>query len=219
MMKRIPQFLLLWLAFATTSLRAQTVPFLPVDEAPTNAEFLEFRSHLLDSIARHDVPELMRIVHPEIKAGFGGEDGRQAFKEMWNPDRSDSLIWKELEAVLNHGGTFDSPTEFTAPYTFSRWPRDVDPFDFVAVIGSNVRIRRESSPDSPILTSVSYITLKLAPEAFRTDWRQESWTPVVLSDGQKGYIATRYIRSPIDYRARFSRIGGEWKLTMFLAGD
>jgi hypothetical protein len=34
-----------------------------------------------------------------------------------------------------------------------------------------------------------------------------------------GYVASRLARSPLDYRAIFTRAAGRWQLTMFLAGD
>lgn len=34
-----------------------------------------------------------------------------------------------------------------------------------------------------------------------------------------GYIAARYVRSPIAYRAFFSRKDGRWQMLLFLAGD
>ncbi len=210
--------LLTVLPLIATAMLAQQVAIAPVDEAPSNPDFLAFRTRLLNTIARHDTDSLLAVVHPEIKAGFGGEEGIEAFKDMWNIAETKSEIWEKLGAVLALGGTFDSPDEFTAPYTFSRWPGDVDPFDYVAVTGSNVRIRKEPAPDAPILTSVGYLSLKLDEEALQTDWTQKDWTSVQIN-GQKGYIATRFIRSPIDYRARFSRVDGRWQLTMFLSGD
>ncbi len=40
-----------------------------------------------------------------------------------------------------------------------------------------------------------------------------------LADGTAGYISSRYVRSPIDYRAYFSKEGGRWQMMMLLAGD
>ena len=32
-------------------------------------------------------------------------------------------------------------------------------------------------------------------------------------------FSTRYVRSPIDYRARFTYFDGRWRMNFFLAGD
>ena len=47
----------------------------------------------------------------------------------------------------------------------------------------------------------------------------EAWTAVRLADGTVGHTATRYVRSPIDYRAEFGKQEGRWMMRMLLAGD
>ncbi|HSE31218.1 MAG TPA: hypothetical protein VLA93_06545 [Pyrinomonadaceae bacterium] len=38
-------------------------------------------------------------------------------------------------------------------------------------------------------------------------------------DGQSGYMAEEFIRSPIDYRAGFAKQEGRWVMIFFIAGD
>jgi SH3-like domain-containing protein len=45
------------------------------------------------------------------------------------------------------------------------------------------------------------------------------WLQVALADGQRGFVADRYLRSPIDYRVAFEKQDGNWRMTFFLAGD
>jgi len=47
----------------------------------------------------------------------------------------------------------------------------------------------------------------------------EGWTRVQLADGRSGFIASRYVRSPIDHRLRFVFEGGRWQLVFYIAGD
>jgi hypothetical protein len=42
---------------------------------------------------------------------------------------------------------------------------------------------------------------------------------VTLADGRSGYIHSRFVRSPVDYRAYFARKDGRWRMVMLLAGD
>src|SRR4029079_5458390 len=105
-----------------------------------------------------------------------GDDTIADFKSFWDIDAADSKLWKELDTVLSLGGTFDNPEEFTAPYTFSRWPNDIDSFEHVAVIASNVRIRKEPRADADVIVSVSYSILELDPEALQNDWASQEWT-------------------------------------------
>ena len=186
----------------------------PVDEASQNPDFLAFRMRLQDIVARKDTAALLEIVHRDIKIGFGGDDGVAAFQQEWKPREPGSTLWKELGEVLRLGGTFDGPTNFTTPYTFSRWPDGIDAFDFGAVTGSNVRIRTAPSPSAPVVETVSYAILEVVYQPNPVD----GWTVVKL-DGKTAYLDSRYIRSPIDYRARFEYIEGRWRMVMFLAGD
>jgi len=186
----------------------------PVDEAAQNPDFLAFRTRLKDIVAKHDTKALLEVLHPNIRASFGSDSGISAFVAMWTPNEADSKLWKELGTVLELGGTFDGPSMFTAPYTFSRWPNDVDSFEFMAVIGTNVRIRTEPSANAPVLATVSYAILENDLGAREAD----GWTAVKFA-GKRGYISSQFIRSPIDYRARFEQENGRWRMVFFLAGD
>lgn len=204
-------------ALVTTAAMRSGMPELrPIDEAHQQPDFVAFREELRKTMADQDVAALLRIVHPDIKNSFGGNDGIEEFKRMWELDRPGSRIWDELREVLRLGGTFEEPDSFVAPYVFSRWPDGVDGFEHVAVIGSDVHIR--SSPDAvaSILATVSYAIVRLGGDR---GYPQQPWTAVVLPDGREGFVASHLVRSPIDYRAFFVRLDGRWQMTIFLAGD
>jgi hypothetical protein len=191
---------------------------LPVDEAVSRPDFFTFRSQLQTVIARHDALALVDFLDPKMKNNFGGDDGIEAFQRIWQVAETDSKLWSELGTVLALGGSFTGKDEFTAPYTFSRWPKDLDAFDYVAVIGSNVRVRAQPDLDSSTIATVNFAVLPLDAESTAKDWRDQAWAAVKVA-GKKGYIATRFVRSSIDYRAQFTYSGGRWRLTFFLAGD
>jgi hypothetical protein len=200
-------------AFALFAFPLQQTPtLLPVDEAVTQPDFFTFRANLQAIIARRDVPALLEVVDANIKNGFGGDDGIENFKKNWELSSPDSSLWGELGAVLALGGSFMGDY-FYAPYTFSRWPSTMDSFEHVVVTASNVRVRAEPRSDAAVLTTVSFAILKASPEQL------EEWTSVILPDNRKGFLSSRFVRSPIDYRAIFLKSGGRWQLTMFLAGD
>lgn len=187
---------------------------LPVDEAAKNPGFLEFRNRLKAIVARRDTKALLENVHPDIRASFGSDNGIRAFREMWKLDRPDSTLWKELGTVLDLGGSFDGPDSFTAPYVFSRWPNNVDSFEFMAVVGRTVRIRTAPGLDAPVLASVSHAIL----EGDRDGKSTEEWI-AVKHKGRHAFISSRYVRIPIDYRANFRFSDGRWQMVFFVAGD
>lgn len=210
---------LMALAVGGNGLSAQSAPprrLLPVDQAASRPDFFTFRAQLFTAIARRDAVILMAIVHPDIKNGFGGDDGKANFEAKWRPGDANSDVWPELAAVLALGGTFESAETFIAPYVFSRWPTGADSFEHVAVVGDRVRIRTAPRADAELAGVSSFEILPLARQSGDTS---EGWTAVRLSATKIGYIASRFVRSPIGYRAFFSKQDGRWQMLMFLAGD
>ena len=187
----------------------------PVDQAASQPDFFTFRAHLQAAIARRDAAAVLAVVHKDIKNSFGGDDGREGFKQKWQPESADSSLWKELGAVLALGGSFDRDGQFVAPYVFSRWPDKVDSFENVAIIGANVRVREAPRNDSATVGSLSFVVVPVLQEKEP----HEGWTAIRQPNGKAGYVLSQYARSPIDYRAAFKRIDNRWQLTLFLAGD
>lgn len=202
------------LALLATAPLAQQ-PFLPVDEAGNRPDFFSFRAQLQRAIARHDTAALLAIVHPQIKNSFGDNDGIDEFRTMWNIGAADSEIWGLLGTVLGLGGSFHEDDTFVAPYVFSRWPGQIDPFDHVAVIGSDVRVRSQPNADAPVIAAMSFTILPVA----RSDAEVEGWTAVRVEGKRTGYIASAFVRSPIDYRAIFRYESRQWRLVTLVAGD
>jgi hypothetical protein len=213
----------IWLAAALPGDARQAAPYpelRPVDEAAQEPEFFTFRAHLQAAIARRDDAAVLAVVSPTIRNTFGDDDGRAAFEKMWRLDRPDSELWEKLGAVLSLGGSFDATGNFIAPYTFSRWPGAIDSFEHVAVVGARVIVRASPSTPSAALASLSFAVVPVARDSkARPVAAAEDWTAVRLSDGRTGYVANRYVRSPIDYRAIFARVDGDWRLITFIAGD
>ncbi|MEP7028921.1 MAG: SH3 domain-containing protein [Candidatus Eisenbacteria bacterium] len=187
----------------------------PVDEASKHPAFAAFRDSLCAAIERHDVDAVLAAADSNIKLGFGGDDGIAVFeKQLRAPDTG---VWRELAGTLALGGTFEAERRFVAPYVFSLWPDSLDAFEHVAITGSGVRVRARPSLRGEVLGARSYAIVSLAPGRGRPAMR--GWTAVLRPGGGTGYVASRYVRSPVGYRAFFVPDGGSWKMTMFLAGD
>lgn len=202
-------------AGVTVRVRCAGVPLLPVDDAIADAGFLSFRATLLRAIDRKDKAFILSIVSPRILNSFGGDGGIEEFEESSRLDDPDSWFWKEFGTVMRLGGSFASPDSFSAPYTWANWPKSLDAFGNLAVIGRDVNVRAAPTMDSPVIATVSYTTLPHVGA-----YRQGSeWAYVGLDDGLAGYIHRTFVRSPIDYRAFFSRRDGRWWLDAFVSGD
>ena len=102
------------------------------------------------------------------------------------------------------------------PFDRRRTAHDLSPFDHVALIAADVPVRARAASDAEAIATLSHTILRLGGDR---GYPQAPWTAVVLADGRAGHVDARFVRSPIDYRAWFTRRDGRWQLTMFLAGD
>ncbi|GMV99300.1 MAG: hypothetical protein AMXMBFR84_04390 [Candidatus Hydrogenedentota bacterium] len=223
--------LLLGIAWALPADLAAPFPNIevaPKDEGPADKSFAAFRDSLSKVIDKRNVDELLKAVDPDIKCGFGGDDGVIAFVQTWElkTEPAKSRIWQELREVLRLGGAFmdfDGDKLFIAPYTHTEFPGELEPYEFGLVTGAGVRIRSEPGSKSKEVAKVSYAAVRFLDDA---EPKEESigdetfpWRKVALADGTQGYIWGKYVRSPIDFRAGFSKKSGEWRMTFFVAGD
>ncbi len=191
----------------------------PVDEAAKDASFKKFRDKLVLAAQKKDAKFILSILHENIVNSFGGNDGVQGFKELWSPASKDTGLWKTLYDVLAMGGSFEmfeNKKTFCAPYVFSKWPKDFDAFDYVAVTGKNVKAREKPSMDGTVLEFISYELIKKDPKAGNS---AGEWIKVKTPSGKTGYVSQKFVRSPIDYRACFKKVKGQWRMTVFVAGD
>jgi hypothetical protein len=191
---------------------------LPVDEAQQDPSFVAFRDSLLAAVRRHDTKALLAALDPKIRTSFGAGGGIEGFRRQWKPEAADSKIWNVLEDVLSHGGTFGkdgAATTFWAPYWYSAYPEDQDAFETYAVIGSNVAMRERPDAGAPVVATLDHDIVRVVPSKEHAGWRQ-----FTTFDGRKGWLAERDVRSPIGYRAGFSKDkSGRWTMNALVSGD
>jgi hypothetical protein len=185
----------------------------PLDEAARRPDFLNFRRRLQDAVARRDERALLASVHPNVRISFGDSGGIQAFRKEVVASR-DENFWSEFATILRLGGRFREENAFDAPYTFASWPTDLDAFGCLAVIGTRVRVRAAPNLSARILATLDFAIVRTLPDRAGAEWRH-----IQLADGRTGYMASRYVRSPIDHRALFEFEKGRWWLMAYVAGD
>lgn len=201
------------LAFSWTS-SAQT-RVLPVDQAASAPDFFSFRAQFAAAIARRDTIFLLSALNKDVKLSFGGDAGIEAFKTMWRPAEPDSRVWDVLGTTLALGGTFSSEGTFIAPYIFTQWPKETDPFSNMASIGTGVRVRSAPAATAPVIGSLDFYIVAVIDQP--TDAAR--WVKVRIAPNKTGYVDARFLRSPIDYRVNFAKLDGRWQVVSFLAGD
>jgi len=196
----------------------------PVEHLPPTLQ--RAKAELRSIIARRDMQALHARVRAETKLDFGGSEGPGGFKAVWDTDaESRQRLWSTLESILALPGVArgfdDDGSEYCTPYVFcTNLPGDVDPFEALVVLGAGVAIRDQPSLSGAVLTRVDHVVLSRAGDDAGGD-QSPDWTRVRLADGTAGYISTRWVRSPIDFRLTLRMEDGSdtWWLGFLLAGD
>ena len=98
----------------------------------------------------------------------------------------------------------------------AKWPRDVDPHVYGAIISKDALVKAAPSSDSPTLTTLSYDIVPV------TDWDvadaapdfKQHWVKIKLKKGE-GFVPEEQIRSPIEQAACFVKTENGWRMTAF----
>jgi len=197
----------------------------PVDQANLSPEFFEFRAALIKALERRDLNYVLDHVDDTIRYSFGPNEGVKGFLEYWDlgaaPEQSQ--FWDELLQVLRLGGKFIDPDQdmFMAPYVYTSFPEQLDPFQHAVVVGRDVKVYAEPVFSAQVLGTLTYSIVQLIPhqDMYEISEEETVWRKIMARSGSIGYVPDQFVRSPVDYRAGFSKTNGEWKLVFFVAGD
>jgi len=178
-----------------------------VDEAANDPSFAEYRAKLLAAVRARDTKAVLAMSDPHIRTTFGSDGDATELEKVLTED-----LWRELEEILELGGNFREGM-FWAPYVYSAWPESHDAFETFAVIADDVPLRATADANAPAIATLSrdLVTRAADPE--------NGWQKVTLADGRSGFVKTTFLRSPVDYRAGFSRDANGWRMTALVAGD
>jgi hypothetical protein len=189
---------------------ATSGPKLPfVDEAANDPSFAEYRGKLLAAVRARDAKAVVALSDPHIRTSFGGDDDVTELEKVLTED-----LWRELEQTLELGGTFREGM-FWAPYVYSAWPDAHDSFETLAVIADDVPLRESADANAPAIATLSRdLVTRASPPG-----EGGSWQKVKLGGGRTGFVEAKFLRSPADYRAGFSKGADGWRMTALVAGD
>ena len=216
------------LACGQAAMAVAGTPTDPIMRPPVehlSPALLRAKAELRDVVARRDMEALLARVRAETTLDFGGSEGRQGFQAIWDVDaESRQRLWATLEEILALPGVarrFDHGDEYCAPYVFcTNLPDNADPYEALVVLGSDVAIRSQPSLAGAVLRRVDHVVLARTDDDSRIPSTPD-WTRVRLADGATGYISTRWVRSPIDFRLtlRVDDRADTWWLGFLVAGD
>ncbi|MBD1996912.1 hypothetical protein H6G00_09810 [Leptolyngbya sp. FACHB-541] len=102
--------------------------------------------------------------------------------------------------------------------------------EHVVVIGQDVSVRTQPNINSPVIQTLSNEIVRLDRQTFQAVPFQSQaeifsfnnpvgWIPVILPDGQNGYVSTQNAYQPIGTRVTFAEVEGVLKLQMLTIVD
>jgi hypothetical protein len=204
-------------------------PIVLEDQAKPGSSFYIFRQQLRQAVRDRDAAQIRAIAAPDIKLSFGNP----ITLEDLDIDNPNSLFWQHLERVLAVGCTpYEFPSDasnsaetWACPHVFQASLGD--PFSDVYIVGENVNVRARPQADSPVVGVLSNEVVQLDLEGLnRLSESQrarlqtfDGWQPIIMPQGQQGYVSSRYAYFPAGYRAIFQQTATGWTMTVFIAGD
>ncbi len=135
----------------------------------------------------------------------------------------DSLDQAIAAGCVSHDSPVYTPAYWVCPGTSDVLSSEhFTPSKIILIDGYEVNVRQAASLDSEIITTASYQTVKLnqnalveRPEAEQLAFITESgWCPVILNDGQTGYVSSQFCRPITHPWALFHYVDGQWRMTV-----
>ena len=198
---------------------AQEVRIMPADEGAGDASWRRFKTRLLTAIEKRDKQFLISILEPDVRNQTDGARGVAEFRKQWELDAPDTPLWRELGSTLQLGAAFvkrEKGVELCAPYLLGKWPPDVDPFDYGAIVARETMVQAEPSTAAAVLGTLSYHVTRVV------DWEvadkaadaKQKWVRIQFREGE-GYVPEEHVRSPIEQVACFVKTPAGWKMSAF----
>ncbi|MCW1427886.1 hypothetical protein [Novosphingobium sp. JCM 18896] len=185
----------------------------PRDECGTIPGARAFRERLAAAVQARDAEAIAAMATPDIRLGFGGQDGVQRFRAALKAP--DGKLMNELAALLPLGCAGSDGGGLTVPWYFQQEVGDVDSYSAMLVTGVNVPLLAEAKPGAAVSETLSWdlvsLTKGLSPGA--------PFQQVKSAAGKTGYVATDKLRSLLAHRLLAVKQGQDWKITAVLAGD
>ena len=188
-------------------------PIAPRDECQDIKGSDIFRQQLAIAVEARDTDALVAMASPDIKLDFGDGAGRDELRRRLEAE--DGRLWSELDQLLTLGCGPSGAGGLVLPWYWSKGLDDVDPASEMIVTGDNVPLRQSASADGATIASVSWDAVELVG-GLQTD---TAYQQVKTRDGQTGFMATKMLRSVLDYRLFAASRDGVWSITSIVVGD
>jgi hypothetical protein len=188
--------------------------YAPRDECSALPEAASFLASFKAAVTARDANAFAALTSPDIMLDFGGGGGREAVRELLAPG---SRHWTELDRIMALGCAFDEDNgALVLPWFFAQDIGDADPFSTNVTLGSAVPLRVRPSRSAKVRARLNWQLIHV----YEVEVSDPGFVTVaVIGSGFEGYVEEKKLRSQLDYRIRVEKVGGEWLVMSFLAGD
>jgi hypothetical protein len=187
--------------------------YAPRDDCAGQPGMAEFRRKLAQALIQGDAAAIAALASPDVKLGFGGDDGRERFLAQLKEPKSELLA--EMRRLLPLGCAISEEGALTMPWYFAQDMGDIDGYAATIVTGEDVPLYEKADAGSAVRQRISWDLVELNDGLYP----ERAFQLVTAGGGAKGYMPTAKLRSLLDYRLLAERENGEWKITAILAGD
>jgi hypothetical protein len=188
--------------------------YAPRDECSAKPGGAEFLAKLQSAVKARDAKAFADLTSSEIMLDFGGGGGREAVLDMLKPG---SKKWRELDRLMVLGCAWDEDNAaLVMPWFFNQDMGDTDPFSTNVTLGSAVPMRERPMRSANVRKVLNWQLIHI----YEVEVPDPGWAQIAVIDSDwEGYIRLKDLRSPLDYRLRAEKQGGEWRITSFVAGE
>lgn len=185
--------------------------YAPRDECGELPGAREFLAQLALAVKQRNAQGVAALAAEEVKLDFGDGSGRAELVARLG--RADGELWSALDELLTLGCAKGDAGEIILPWYFGQ-DIDIDPYDGMIVTGASVPLLPAADLTQPPLEMLDWDAVELVAGLYPERPYQQ-----VRFGAQQGYVATKRLRSLIDYRLIAGRVDGGWKIAALIAGD
>jgi hypothetical protein len=205
------------------SKRATSMKLYPVDESSSDPPFAQFKARLLEEIQRRNLKFILSTAHPEIFLGSPEDfpNPMESLKSFFQASSFETDMWGELDLMLRLG-VVRTRGGFCAPYVYRKFPQELDPFEYLVITSTDVKVRAEAKSTAPVIETLSYDIVRLESIGYiepeeTIGGERHPWWRIVTPSGKTGHVWGKYARRPIDLEVCFKKIDGQWMMASLVA--
>lgn len=198
---------------------AQSQRLAPVSDAKREPGFSDYLKKLSRAVAKRDAKALQKLSDSDLICGGWTEKDERGWAKCagrWRLGEPDSPLWDVLADWLELGFMRETPAIFVTPYLVWKFPRDLDPSEYLVVLRDNLPLRDKPERNAKTVATLAFDLVKQV--GANDGLKGFDWVQVETSTGIRGWVQAAQVRSPRMSRGQFSLKEGQWKLTVIDRG-